>query len=96
MHRDAVMKTTTLPPLRVTRELRASAEAVLDEGESLSSFVLDAVMRSIENRRAQQAFVARALASREKARRKGRYVSSSAVLRKLRNRLARTKRAVSA
>ena len=44
---DSAMKTRTLPPLRVTRELRASAEAVLDEGETLSSFVLDAVTRSI-------------------------------------------------
>lgn len=89
------MKTTTLPPLRVTSELRASAEAVLDEGETLSSFVLDAVTRSIEQRRSQQAFIARALASREKAKRTGRYVSSATVLRKLRNRLAKAKRAVS-
>lgn len=90
------MKTTTLPPLRVTHELRASAEAVLDEGETLSSFVLDAVTRSIEQRRAQQAFVARGLASREKAKRTGQYVSSAAVLRKLRSRLARAKRTVPA
>ncbi len=59
------MKTTTLPPLRVTPELRASAEAVLDKGETLSSFVLDAVTRSIEQRRSQQQFIARGLASRE-------------------------------
>lgn len=88
------MKTTTLPPLRVSRELRASAEAVLDEGETLSAFVLDAVTRSIEQRRSQQAFIARGLASREKARRSGRYVSAGAVIRKLRGRLAKAKRAV--
>lgn len=90
------MKTTTLPPLRVTREFRASAEAILDEGETLSSFVLEAVTRSIEQRRAQKAFIARGLASREKARRTGQYVPAGTVMRKLRGRLAKAKRAVSA
>jgi len=86
------MKTKTLPPLRVTHELRASAEAVLEEGETLSSFVLDAVTQSIEQRRSQQAFIARGLVSRAKAQRSGRYVSAQAVVRKLRGRLARAKR----
>jgi predicted transcriptional regulator len=90
------MKTTTLPPLRVTQALRESAEAVLDEGETLSSFVLDAVTRSIEQRRSQQAFIARGLASREKARRTGRYVSADAVMRKLRGRLVKARRAIPA
>ena len=48
------MKTSTLPPLRVSPELRAAAEAVLAPGESLSSFVHDAVTRTIEFRRSQQ------------------------------------------
>ena len=87
------MKTTTLPPLRVTPELRASAEAVLEEGETLSAFVLDAVTRSIEQRRAQQAFVARGLASRAKAMNTGTYVPAGEVVRKLRSRLAKAKRA---
>lgn len=87
------MKTKTLPPLRVTRVLRESAEAVLDEGETLSSFMLDAVTRSIEQRRSQRAFIARGLASRAKAQRSGRYVPAEAVIRKLRGRLAKTKRA---
>ena len=86
------MKTRTLPPLRVTHELRASAEAVLDEGETLSSFVLDAVTRSIEQRRSQQAFITRGLASRAKTQRSGRYVPADAVVRKLRGRLAKAKR----
>ena len=86
------MKTRTLPPLRVTRELRASAEAVLAEGETLSSFVLDAVTRSIEQRRSQQAFIARGLASRAKAHRSGRYVPAEAVIRKLRGRLVKARR----
>lgn len=87
------MKTTTLPPLRVTPKLRASAEAVLTEGETLSAFVLDAVTRSIEQRRAQQAFITRGLASRAIAKRSGRYVSADTVIRKLRNRLKKAQRA---
>ena len=81
------MKSSTLPPLRVSPELRADAEAVLAPGESLSSFVHDAVTRTIEYRKAHQEFVERGLASAAKARRTGRYVSSSAALRTLRRQL---------
>jgi hypothetical protein len=83
------MKSSTLPPLRVSPELRADAEAVLAPGESLSSFVHDAVTRTIEYRKAQQEFVERGLASAAKARRTGRYVSSGAALKTLRSQLAR-------
>ena len=83
------MKSSTLPPLRVSPELRAEAEAVLAPGESLSSFVHDAVTRTIEYRKAQQAFVERGLASAAKARRTGRYVSSNAALKTLRRQLAK-------
>jgi hypothetical protein len=78
------MKTSTLPPLRVSPELRAAAEAVLGPGESLSSFVHDAVTRTIEFRRSQHEFVERGLASAAKARRTGRYVSSGTALKTLR------------
>lgn len=82
------MKSSTLPPLRVSPELRADAEAVLAPGESLSSFVHDAVTRTIEYRKAQQEFVERGLASAAKARRTGRYVSSGVALGTLRRQLA--------
>jgi hypothetical protein len=83
------MKTSSLPPLRVSPELRADAEAVLAPGESLSSFVHEAVTRTIEYRKVRQEFVERGLASAEKARLTGRYVSSSAALKTLRRQLAR-------
>ena len=83
------MKTSTLPPLRVSPELRADAEAVLAPGESLSSFVHDAVTRTIEYRKVQREFVERGLASAAKARRTGRDVSSAAALKTLRRQLAR-------
>jgi len=82
------MKTSTLPPLRVSPELRADAEGVLAPGESLSSFVHDAVTRTIEYRKTQREFVARGLASAAKARRSGRYLSSDVALKTLTRQLA--------
>lgn len=77
------MKTTTIPPLRVSPALRRQAESVLADGETLSGFMLDALQKSITQRRDQQAFVARGVASGAKARRTGRYVSAQDVLDKL-------------
>jgi hypothetical protein len=69
------MKSATIPPLRVTPELREAAESVLLEGETLSGFVETSLVKQIEFRRAQQEFIARGLASREKARKSGKYFS---------------------
>ena len=85
------MKTTTLPPLRVSPELRKQAEAVLEQGETLSGFVLDAVTRSIEYRNARQEFVARGLASAAQAKKTGKYLPADRVLGKLARRLTRAK-----
>ena len=81
------MRTTTLPPLRVTPGLRRDAEAVLDEGETLSAFVLASVEQQIAARRAREQFIERGLASGADARRTGKYISADAVLRKLKRRL---------
>ena len=85
------MKTTTLPPLRVSPELRQQAEAVLEDGETLSGFVLDAVTRSIEYRNLRQEFIARGLASAAQARKRGGYLNAERVLAKLTRRLAKAK-----
>ena len=82
------MKTATIPSLRVQPELRQSAEAVLREGETLSSFVEEAVRRNVTYRRAQQDFIARGLAARDAARVSGEYVDAAEVLDKLGKRLA--------
>lgn len=86
------MKSSTIPPLRVSATLRKQAESVLREGETLSGFVLDALTRSVETRRAQEAFLARGLASAARASASGRYVPASRVLGKLRRRLAAARR----
>jgi len=81
------MKTATLPPLRVEPELREAALNVLEAGESLSSFVEQAVRAAVSRREAQADFLARALASRDKARASGDYIPAETVLDKLQQRL---------
>jgi predicted transcriptional regulator len=74
------MKTATLPSLRVDPELRQAAESVLNEGESLSSFMEESLRASINRRQRQREFIARGLASHEEAQRTGVYFSSEEVL----------------
>ena len=81
------MKTTSLPPLRVSPALRKAAEEVLEEGETLSSLVLAAVTRDIEIRKQERDFIARGLVSSRKAKRTGKYLAADAVLDELRKHL---------
>jgi hypothetical protein len=85
------MKTTSIPPLRVTPELRKQAEAVLEEGETLSSFLLDALTRSIEYRNVRREFIMRGLASAARAKKTGKYVSADRVIEKLARKLVKAK-----
>ena len=82
------MKTATIPSLRVEPELRDAAENVLQNGESLSSFVEQSIRASIQRRQTQQAFIARGLASRNEARQTGKYFAAEDVLRELDDMLA--------
>ena len=82
------MKTATFPSLRVTPELRQAAEQILQEGETLSSFVEQSIRESIERRQRQQEFIARGLRSRDDARQSGKYVSADAVVGRLAQMLA--------
>jgi len=69
------MKTASIPSLRVAPELRRAAESVLQEGESLSSFVEQSIRTCIDQRRLQREFIARGLASRDEAKHSGEYFS---------------------
>jgi predicted transcriptional regulator len=88
------MKTAAIPAVRVSPELRKAAEELLRNGETLASFVEDAVRRNVEFRQAQRAFIERGLAAGEAARKSGKYVSSSAVLAKLARRLDKARATV--
>lgn len=81
------MKSASLPSLRVDPALREAAEAVLREGETLSSFVEQSVRAQVQLRRQQEEFMARGLASREGARQSGRHVQARDVLAALKSRL---------
>lgn len=85
------MKTATIPSLRVDPKLRQSAESVLLEGETLSSFVEQAIRATIEHRQAQHEFIARGLESRDNARRTGVYVDADTVVNRLQTMLDQTK-----
>ena len=85
------MKTATFPSLRVDPQLRQDTESVLHEGESLSQFIEQAVRSQVELRKANEAFLARGLASRDHARQTGRYVDADVVLGKLQAQLETAK-----
>ncbi len=74
------MKSATIPPLRVTPDLRQDAESVLRDGESLSSFIEESLRRQIERRKMQKEFIARGLASRDMARSTKQYASKDEVM----------------
>ena len=82
-----VMKTATIPSVRVEPELRAELESLLEEGETLSGFVEASVRASVHRRRVQAEFIARGLRSRDEARRTGEYFDADVVVDKLQRKL---------
>ena len=77
------MKTSTLPAVRVEPALRSDAEAVLDEGESLSDFVATCVREGVTWRRTQDAFLARARDSVERSAREDSGLSPQELLQRM-------------
>ena len=95
MQYNHLMKTATLPAVRVEPELRAQVEQLLAAGESLSEFVEDAVRERVRVRAEQGEFVARGLRSLAVAKTTGEYVEASELVAGLRRKLetARASRA---
>jgi predicted transcriptional regulator len=86
--KESSMKTASIPSLRVDPELRHDAESVLREGETLSSFMEQALRSSIQSRRVQKEFVARGLASRDEAKQTGEYFAAENILSEMENLLS--------
>jgi predicted transcriptional regulator len=82
------MKSATIPSLRVEPELRQAAESVLREGETLSSFMEEALRSGIQHRKIQREFIARGLAARDESRQTGEYYSAGDVFNELSGMLA--------
>jgi hypothetical protein len=96
MHRicdalETLMKTATLPSLRVAPELRGAIEELLEEGESLSGFVEQSIQEHIDRRRMQAEFIRRGLLSRDKAREAQQYVGAEQVVGRLETLLVEAK-----
>ncbi|CAD6557030.1 hypothetical protein LMG28727_06254 [Paraburkholderia kirstenboschensis] len=87
------MKTATIPALRVEPELRRAAEEVLNDNESLSSFMEASLRASIAQRRSQRDFVTRGLAAGREARETGDYHAVGDVFAELEDMLQTAKRA---
>jgi hypothetical protein len=96
MHYVLRMKTSTLPAVRVEPALRSDAEAVLDEGESLSDFVASCVRDGVAWRRTQEAFLARARDAVERSEREDSGISPQEVLRRMDARLEQARKRLAA
>ena len=80
----AGMKTATLPAIRVEPELREKIESVLDQGETLSSFMESTLRSAAEFRAIQNEFHARGKRSQEHYDATGASYSTEEVIEKLR------------
>ena len=88
----SVMKSASFPSLRVKPELRSAAEQVLLQGESLSSFIESSIRANIDRRLSQKEFIARGLASRDRARITGVYEDADLVVDQLQKMLIEAKK----
>ena len=86
------MKTATLPPIRVAPDLRLELENVLEQGETLSQFVENAVRATVAKRKTQAEFVRRGMAAIDETKRSGSGISADVVLARLETKLAAAKK----
>jgi len=92
LHYDAVMKDAVIPQVRVETELRASLDAVLRPGETLTDFVEVAVRNAVEYRRVQTDFASRCDASLAEYERTGVSIPAAQVIAKLESKLAKRRK----
>jgi hypothetical protein len=88
LHYDVAMKDAVIPQVRVETELRASLDAVLRPGETLTDFVELAVRNAVEYRRVQTDFASRCDASLAEYERTGVSIPAAQVITKLEAKLA--------
>lgn len=86
------MKTATIPPIRVEPSFRTELEGVLEQGESLSEFVENAIRSTVQMRKNQTEFVRRGIAAIEETRRAGGGIPAEVVIAKLEAKLAAARR----
>lgn len=82
------MKTATIPPIRVEPAFRQELEGVLEQGESLSEFVENAVRETVLKRKHQAEFVRRGIAAIAHTQQSGGGIPADVVIAKLEAKLA--------
>ena len=82
------MKTATLPPIRVAPDFRVELEGVLEQGESLSQFVENAVRSTVAKRKNQAEFIRRGMAAIDATQRDGSGIPADLVIAQLEAKLA--------
>lgn len=87
------MKTATLPPIRVAPGFRLELEGVLEQGESLSQFVENAVRTTVARRKTQAEFLRRGIAAIEATQLEGSGIPADLVITKLEAKLAAARQA---
>lgn len=86
------MKDAVIPQVRVESQLRASLDAVLLPGETLSDFVEVAVRNAVEYWRVQTYFASRCDASLAEYERTGVSIPAAQVIAKLESKLAKRRK----
>jgi len=89
---DLTMKDAVIPQVRVESELRASLDAVLRPGETLTEFVEGAVRKAVEYRRVQTDFASRCEASLAEYERTVASIPAAQVIAKLESKLAKRRK----
>ena len=86
------MKTATLPPIRVAPDFRLELEGVLEQGETLSQFVENAVRTTVAKRKNQAEFIRRGVVAIDATQRDGSGIPADQFIAKLEAKLAGARR----
>jgi hypothetical protein len=92
MRHTAKMKTATLPAIRVEPELHEKIESVLEQGETLSSFMESTLRSAVEFRSAQNEFHARGKQSQDHSDATGISYSTDEVIERLESKTQRRRK----
>ena len=89
---NAVMKTATIPPVRIEPSFRAEMESSLHPDESLASLIETAVRSEVKRRLVQAEFLRRGIAAIQRTTVAGDGIRASRVIAKLEAKLALAKK----
>lgn len=91
---NSSMKSATIPPIRITPAFRGEIESVLEQDESLSEFIENAVRQSVLKRQNQSEFVRRGMVAIQETQRLGNGIAADAVLAQLDAKLAAARKSL--